>query len=100
MFNMPVAPDVVVAQMFKGRFPKAVENTIGAIAVGGVCGIYKIGGTHMEDVLSGFGGMDVGSKVVSYAKGLRKVEINQLNWLLASRVKARCGQNGSFYSER
>ena len=86
-FTVPDPPDVLIAQTFKARFPKAVRNEIGAIAVGGVCGVYNLADEQAADLVSGFGGMDISDRVVSYANGLRKVEINQLNWILNRRFK-------------
>ena len=86
-FIMPDTPDALIAQTFKHRFPKTVRNGIGAIAVGGVCGVYNLADEQVGDLVSGLGGMDISDRVVSYANGLRKVEINQLNWILNYRFK-------------
>ena len=86
-FTVPDPPDVLIAQTFKSHFPKAVRNEIAAIAVGGVCGVYNLADEQAADLVSSLGGMDISDRVVSYANGLRKVEINQLNWILNCRFK-------------
>ena len=84
-FRFPEVPDVLVAQTFKERFPKAVRNLRKARAVGGVSGVYGVTEEQAGDLVSGFGGMDLSDRVVSYAKGLHKIEVNQLNWMLKDR---------------
>ena len=86
-FTMPDTPNVLIAQTFKHRFPKAVRNGIAAIAVGSVGGVYNLDDEQVADLVSGLGGMDISDRVISYANGLRKVEINQLNWILTRRFK-------------
>ncbi len=90
-FKFPEVPDVLVAQTFKRRFPKAVRNSTGARAVGGVSGVYRATDEQAADLIAGFGEMDISDRVVSYAKGLRKIEINQLNWVLRDRFGSGSG---------
>jgi len=52
-------------------------------AVGGVCGLYNIDGDLADRLVSGFDGFDLRDRVVSHSHGLRKIEINQINALLA-----------------
>ena len=82
-FNMPVAPSILFAQGFRGKFPKVVRNTIGAHAVGGVCGIYNARGKQVDELTGKLGGIDLRKHVVPYSSGFYKVEINQINALLA-----------------
>ena len=82
-FKMPTAPSMLFAQGFRGKFPKVVRNTMGAHAIGGVCGIYNASDEQMEALASGLGGMDLRDHVVAYSSGFFKVEINQINALLA-----------------
>ena len=88
-FTMPDTPDVLISQTFKHRFPKTVLNEIGACAVGGVCGVYNLDDEQVDELISNFGGMDISDRVVSYARGLRKVAISQLNWILNSSFKSQ-----------
>ncbi len=83
-FRMPNTPDVLMAQTFKQGFPKAVKNVVGAKAVGGVCGIYNLTSAQINELVSGLDGMDFSDRIVSYANGLHKIEINQLNYVLTS----------------
>ena len=86
-FRMPIAPDVLIAQTFKRNFPKTVANALSAVAVGGVCGIYNLSLSQIDDLLSGLDGIDISSRIVSYANGLYKIEINQLNYILKNRFE-------------
>lgn len=81
-FNMPPIPEVLIAQSFRGDFPKGVRNTIGARAVGGVSGIYNASEAQTAKIVSGLDGEDLRDRVVAHSNGLRKIEINQLNTLL------------------
>jgi hypothetical protein len=82
-FKMPPVPALLMAQSFKGKFPKALKNTIKARAVGGVCGVYNLDKEQSEKVTTGLNGLDLRDRVVAHSQGLRKIEINQLNTLLA-----------------
>ena len=82
-FNMPPIPAVLVAQSFQGEFPKALKNTINARAVGGVCGVYNLSDSQSAQLISGLHGLDIRDRVVAHSHGFRKIEINQLNTLLA-----------------
>lgn len=82
-FPMPVSsPQVLVAQAFKGKSPKAVLNEAGAHAVGGVAGIYNVA-DQSRQVVDLLRATDVQSMVVPYSNGMNKLEINQLNALLS-----------------
>lgn len=81
-FKMPPVPDVLIAQSFKGRFPKAVKNVISARAVGGVSGVYGLTDDQSKTLCDGLDDIDIRERVVAHSHGLRKIEINQLNALL------------------
>jgi hypothetical protein len=82
-FNMPPVPALLMSMCFKGRFPKGVENVVAARAVGGVCGIYNVDKTTSARLANGLNGVDIRKRIVAHSNGLRKIEINQLNALLA-----------------
>lgn len=81
-FNMPPIPKVFFAMSFRGKFPKAVINTLGARAVGGVYGIYNTTNCQAKRLASGLEHTDIRDRLVAHSNGLRKIEINQLNSLL------------------
>ena len=91
---MPAVPVAVMSQTFKKQFPKAARNDIGAIAVGGVCGVSNLTPKQTDELVSGLGGIDISKRVVSYVNGLRKLEINQLNWILNERFGSKDWNNG------
>ena len=82
-FKMPEKPSVLFAQGFRRKFPKVARNTVGARAVGGVCGIYDASDDQIDALTGKLDGMDLRDHVVSYSTGFYKVEINQINALLA-----------------
>jgi hypothetical protein len=81
-FNMPPVPDLLMLQSFRGPFPKALRNRIGARAVGGVAGVYNVTETQADKLVDGLGGLDIRERIVAHSNGMRKIEINQLNSLL------------------
>lgn len=87
-FNMPPVPDVIMAQSFKGEFPKGIRNSIGARAVGGVAGVYNLNDEQIARLIGGLEGLDIRERVVAHSNGLRKIEINQLNTLLSEAFSA------------
>jgi len=82
-FTMPGIADILMSMSFRERFPKGVKNEIKARAVGGVCGIYNVPRRKASMIVDGMGGIDLRKRVVAHSNGLRKIEINQLNALLA-----------------
>ena len=82
-FEIPEVPSMLWAQGFRDKFPKVVRNTASAHAVGGVCGIYNASDEQIDALAGKLGGMDLRDQVVSYSSGFYKVEINQINALLA-----------------
>ncbi|MDP4024484.1 hypothetical protein Q8W71_17810 [Methylobacterium sp. NEAU 140] len=83
-FKMPATPSLLVATSFKGFRPKVCANSAGAKAVGGVAGIFGLDPDRRHRFMTMMAERDLSDRVVAHAKGLRKIEINQLNALLAS----------------
>jgi hypothetical protein len=88
-FAMPPIPDVLISMSFKGKFPKAIRNLAAVRAVGGVYGIYNLSAAQAEEVTAGLGGIDIRAGVVAHSKGLRKIEVSQLNTLLVQAFGAQ-----------
>lgn len=83
-FKMPSPPPILIASGFRGEAPKVVKNTVSAIAVGGVCGVYDVKGRRVDELVRKLASFDFRSRVVSHSKGFLKVEIAQLNTVLAT----------------
>lgn len=81
-FSMPPIPDILISTGFKGKFPKYLRNNIGARAVGGVCGAYNISKDKLASITDMLDSIDIRERVVEHAKGLKKIEINQMNAIL------------------
>jgi hypothetical protein len=90
-FRMPQVPDVLISMSFKGKFPKVVRNSAHVRAVGGVYGIYNLSAWQIEQVMSGLGNIDISDRIVAHSNGLRKIEIGQLNTLLAQAFDSSSG---------
>lgn len=82
-FTMPEMPKALMATGFKAT-PKLLMNAVEAIAVGGVCGIYAPSKAAAARTVSALRAVDYAGRVVSHSNGLRKLEINQINALLAT----------------
>lgn len=82
-FKMPPVPSLLVATSFKGPAPKICANAIGARAVGGIAGIFGLTREDGEAFMGQLSAFDIRDRIVAHANGLRKIEINQLNALLA-----------------
>lgn len=81
-FTIPTAPDLLIATGFRGSFPKAVINTCGAVAVGGVAGVYGASQARRRSILQSISQTNLDGSIVPHSNGLRKLEINQLNTVL------------------
>ena len=88
-FKMPDTPGLLIATSFKGNFPKLVTNEAGIRAVGGVAGIHNVDIAAAPQVAAILSSLDIRDRIVSHANGLRKIEINQLNGLLADVTATR-----------
>jgi hypothetical protein len=82
-FSMPSPPSLLVATGFRGARPKVLVNEIGARAVGGVCGVYGLDDGAVKALASRLRDVDFSGKIVAHSNGLKKLEINQLNTVLA-----------------
>jgi hypothetical protein len=81
-FAMPDAPQIIAATGFTGPRPKAVVNHLGARAVGGVAGIYRVAAGSEQRLVAKLAAADVYDRIVPHANEFRKIEINQLNALI------------------
>jgi|CXWL01.1.fsa_nt_gi predicted dithiol-disulfide oxidoreductase (DUF899 family) len=82
-FAFPTVPQALVASGFREGKPKMVLNGVRAHAIGGVCGIYCKSQKLAATILRKLRTVDYDGRVVAHANGLRKLEINQLNTLIA-----------------
>ena len=82
-FLMPPVPRILVAMSFRGAFPKTVINSVGARAVGGVYGIHNTTAAQARLLTRTFNESDIRDRLVHHSNGLCKIEVGQLNTLLA-----------------
>jgi hypothetical protein len=83
-FSMPQrTPEILMAQAFRSAAPKAVLNQVSAHAVGGVAGVYNIDPDSAARFIRALALADLPNRLIPYAKEMRKLEINQINALLA-----------------
>jgi hypothetical protein len=87
-FTMPQAPSILVASGFRGKRPKVLVNEIGAVAVGGVSGIYGVARNASRRLVRRLRSIRVASRVVPHSNGLLKLEIGQLNTVIRHVIAA------------
>ena len=86
---MPEVPSLLVATGFRGARPKAVVNMIGARAIGSVSGIYGVAKSVRHTLARQLAKINLSRRIVQHSKGLKKLEVNQLNTLLSTLATRR-----------
>jgi hypothetical protein len=82
-FAMPGIPAVLVSSGFTQDRTKTVLNFIGARAVGSVCGIYGVPKGKRKALAQALRKVRLSDRIVAHSNGLRKLEINQINTIIA-----------------
>ena len=82
-FVMPKIPAVLVSSGFTSETTKAVVNSAEARAVGSVCGIYGVAKRKREAFAHAFRKVKLSDQIVAHSNGLRKLEVNQMNTIIA-----------------
>ncbi|MCW2064804.1 UNVERIFIED_ORG: putative RNA methylase [Stenotrophomonas maltophilia] len=80
------APALLLASGFTGKRPKSLINDVGAIAAGSVYGVLvdtSVGPAAAEEIFKGLRAYDFERRLVHHSNGLKKVEVRQLNTVLA-----------------
>lgn len=75
-----------LASGFTGKRPKSLINDVGAIAAGSVYGVLvdaSAGPAAAEKIFKGLRAYDFERRLVHHSNGLKKVEVRQLNTVLA-----------------
>jgi hypothetical protein len=80
---MPEIAGVLVSSGFTRDRTKTVVNSIEARAVGSVCGIYGVPRYKRKALAEAFRNTKLGDRIVAHSNGLRKLEINQINTIVA-----------------
>lgn len=75
-------PQLLLHSAFTGHAPAVLTNTIQAINVGSVYGIYTPPTASMQRLQTYLLSCDIVAHIVPHAKTLRKIEVGQLNALL------------------
>lgn len=85
------APGLLVSTGFRKFGPKVLVNSVSAYAVGAVCGVYADKGVPWSSLRAYLTRIDFQNRIVPHAKGLKKIEICQLNGVLNRYVRrAEC----------
>ena len=76
------APSLLVSSGFVGSSPKALMNSTGAYAVGGIYGVYNVPAGERRDLHDYLVRSDFSTRVVAHSGNLKKLEVRQLNSIL------------------
>ena len=77
------SPDILYGSGFTSFGPKVVVNMVGAIALGTVHGVHKVDGITKLELRERIASFDFEKQVVSHSGALKKVEVNQMNYVLS-----------------
>jgi len=81
-YSLSAAPHLLVSTGFTSFGPKVLVNSLGAYAVGSVCGVYSDRRVSLAQVRDYLTALDFEKRLVPHAKQLKKIEIRQLNAVL------------------
>lgn len=76
------APDILYGSGFTSFGPKVIVNAVGAIALGTVHGVHKVKGITKLELREKIASFDFERQVVSHSGALKKIEVNQMNYVL------------------
>lgn len=82
-YRIHPSPDILVASGFRSRGPKVFKNDASAIALGSVYGVFVKGRERQSQTVKDLRAYDFESHVVAHSNGLQKIEVRQLNTVLA-----------------
>ncbi|MFC4924175.1 Eco57I restriction-modification methylase domain-containing protein [Delftia deserti] len=75
--------DIIYSSAFVGPAPKFLMNTVKAIAVGSIQGIHKVKPKNRSVLRKKLIAIDYGARVVAHSGRLRKIEVGQMNKIVA-----------------
>ncbi|WP_180727646.1 class I SAM-dependent methyltransferase [Paraburkholderia largidicola] len=78
-FSLPDAPRLLYSSGFRGHRPKVFVNSVSAISVGSVCGIYASSDAVSRRIEREIRTASLKSEIVAVSKGFMKIEVNQMN---------------------
>lgn len=82
-YRIHPSPDILIASGFRSRGPKVFKNEASAIALGSVYGVFVKGRERQSQTVKNLRVYDFESHVVAHSNGLHKIEVRQLNTVLA-----------------
>lgn len=85
-YRIHPSPDILVASGFRSRGPKVFKNEASLVALGSVYGVFVKGRSRQSQAVKELREFDFESHVVSHSNGLKKIEVRQLNSVLAGLV--------------
>jgi len=83
------APEILYNPGFVERAPQFIDNRYSVIAVGSAFGIHSLNGISRSALIAELSQFDFKSRLISYAKVLRRVEVNQMNTVLNEIIQNR-----------
>lgn len=96
-FRMFDTPRLLVSTGFTSFGPKVLINSVGAKAVGSVCGVYSSQSIRLTQLRDYLCRTRFEERVVSHAKQLKKIEIRQMNAVLNTFIKRELADGESYH---
>lgn len=75
--------DIIYSSAFVNAAPKFLLNTVRAVAVGTIQGVHNVKKKYRSALLEKLIQIDFGARVVAHSGKLRKIEVGQMNKILA-----------------
>lgn len=78
-YSMPNIPALIYSSGFRGDAPKTFINSVGAVAIGSVCGIHAADPAIASRIATAIRKSVIRTEVVAVSRGFTKIEVNQMN---------------------
>lgn len=85
-YRIHPSPDILVASGFRSKGPKVFKNEASLTALGSVYGVFVKSRDKHSQTVKDLRVFDFESHVISHSNGLKKIEVRQLNTVLARLV--------------
>lgn len=79
--------DIIYSSAFVNTAPKFLLNSVKAVAVGTIQGVHNVKKKHQSALRKKLSQTDFGARVVAHSGRLRKIEVGQMNTIVAGIMK-------------
>lgn len=83
------SPDIIYGSGFTNYGPKILVNGVKAVVLGTVHGVHKVKRIRKYELVEKLREFNFESKIVKHSGALKKIEVNQMNWVLDKLIHDR-----------